>query len=565
MACKQLLQATFALLLFVFCTRALVNPILPGWNPDPTILRVGDDYFIATSTFEQFPGHPIWHSRNLVDWSIIGYGLNRRSQLDLTGVPPSGGSWAPGLRYHKGMFYLVSTTRFVYTPELRLFPRSFYVKTEDIFSNNWSDPVWFDSLGYDNDLFWDTNGDVYNTWSGINNAVQNIYGIWQNRIDLETGSPLTEAQLIFNGTLPLNSTSRPEGPHVYHVNGTYYLMIAEGGSGPQHRSTIQRGPSPSGPWENNPANPILFNGADLSLPVQWTGHADFVEAADGQWWGVALGVRPQQGNFSYLQLGRETFLFPVTWQDGWPIFNHGEPIREHMPGVLHDKPTSSTFNTSFTSKTLDHSFFYHRTPYKPFHSLTARPGYLRINASPYSPGDRDVPALLLRKQASYNESVEVRLDDFAVGDKGSNLTEAGLSAFYDDLLHNDIGVAGPDRASGETGRKIVVRTKVAAQQVGPWALVPANNTMTTTTYIPLRTDSEPVRLKVVTNSTTYTLGYAEGGDDFVFPVTFDAAAMSLPPQGNFFFKGAMWGIYNTGHGRPSLVPADFKYWTQIPE
>jgi hypothetical protein len=169
----------------------------------------------------------------------------------------------------------------------------------------------------------------------------------------------------------------------------------------------------------------------------------------------------------------------VTWENSWPIFNQGQPLSEHIPGILRDKPAASTFHVSFTSTTLDPSFFYHRTPYKPFHSLAARPGYLRINASPYAPGDRDVPALLLRKQTSYNESIEVQLDDFVAGDRGSNLTEAGLSVFYDDLLHNDIGVAGPDRGSGETRRKIVIRTKVAAQQVGPWALVPANNTVMT--------------------------------------------------------------------------------------
>jgi len=153
-----------------------------------------------------------------------------------------------------------------------------------------------------------------------------VVGIYQSKIDLETGDSLTPAEKIFAGTLPNNSSARPEGPHVYLINGTYYLLIAEGahhdyqqfvftkkaflgGTDVHHRSTIQRGPSPSGPWENNPANPILFNGANLSLPVQDTGHADIVKAPDGSWWGVALGVRPQQSNFSHIQLGGSLFHF----------------------------------------------------------------------------------------------------------------------------------------------------------------------------------------------------------------------------------------------------------------
>ncbi|KAK7435711.1 hypothetical protein VKT23_019543 [Stygiomarasmius scandens] len=186
------------------------------------------------------------------------------------------GVWAPGLRCH--IYNTLS--------ELRLFPRSFYVSTQDIFSNDWSDPVYFDFLGYDVDLFWDLNDDVYVTWSGINNATDKIYGIYQSKIDLEleTGDSPTPAEKIFAGTLPNNSSARPEGPHVYLINGTYYLLIAEGthndyqqfvsaqkaflgGTDVHHRSTIQRGPSPSGSWENDPANPILFNGANLSLPV----------------------------------------------------------------------------------------------------------------------------------------------------------------------------------------------------------------------------------------------------------------------------------------------------------
>ncbi|KAJ3986977.1 glycoside hydrolase family 43 protein [Lentinula detonsa] len=568
------LLRTLLCLVWVFAqelmdTFALINPILPGWNPDPTILRVGTDYFIATSTFEYFPGHPIYHSTNLVDWELIGHALNRPGQLSLLGTPSDAGAWAPTLRYHNGTFYLTSTVRYVYTYELRQFPRSFFVTTTDIFSNQWSDPVYFDALGYDSDLFWDSNGDVYNTWSGINNAIDKIYGIYQNKIDINTGNTLTPAELIFTGTLPDNSSARPEGPHIYLINSTYYLLIAEGGSGPEHRSTIQRGPSPSGPWENNPANPILFNGANLSLPVQYTGHADIVQAPDGAWWGVALGVRPQTvGDFDHIQLGRETFLFPVTFDTlGWPVFNHGLPLSTEIPDVLTDKSHLSTFYDPFTSPTLQNSYYFLRTPYKPFHSLTARPSFLRLLANSYALGDRDNPALILRKQTSYEETFETILDGFVTG---SNLTEAGVTVFYGDFAHNDIGVVGvSDDGSGE--RVVVTRTLSPAEQVGPWALTTTNSTVTTVTYTPLSTKSGPVKFVVVGNSTSYSLGFAEGNatetDSFgeiTYTATFDSVSMSVMPVNDFFFKGASFGVYNTGNGRPSLSPADFRYWKQTP-
>ncbi|KAF9482404.1 hypothetical protein BDN70DRAFT_853440 [Pholiota conissans] len=541
---------------------ALTNPILPGWNPDPTILRVGKDYFIATSTFEYFPGHPIYHSTDLIDWTLIGHALNRPSQLSLLGTPSDAGSWAPGLRYHDGAFYLTSTTRYVYTNELRLFPRSFYVKTNNIFSNDWSDPIYFDALGYDTDLFWDTNGDVYCTWSGINNAVDKIYSIWQNKIDLAMGNSLTPAVDIFEGTLPPNSSARPEGPHIYLINSTYYLLIAEGGTDIHHRSTIQRGPSPSGPWENNPSNPILFNGADLSLPVQDTGHADIVQAPDGSWWGVALGVRPQNGNFSHIQLGRETFLFPVTWESGWPVFNHGKPLSTIVEDVPHSmsaqKPSKQFYFNTFDSLQLDSSFYFVRTPYKAFSSLTARPGYLRLFGNSYAPGDRDSSALLLRKQTSYEESFETELE-FNPRD---NLTEAGVTIYYGDFLHNEIGITG-DRDGGK-GRSIVVRTIIQAAQIGPWALTTTNATIITVNYIPLKTATEPVKFTIVGNSTSYSLGFAEMGENWKFPAVIDASTLSLAPAGGFFFKGASFGIYNTGNGKPTLSPADFAYWKQNP-
>ncbi|KAF9267110.1 hypothetical protein L218DRAFT_920869 [Marasmius fiardii PR-910] len=582
-------------------THALINPILPGWNPDPSLLRVGEDYFLATSTFEYFPGIPIYHSKDLLNWDLVGHALNRPSQLGLYGTPSDAGVWAPALRYHDGVFYLATTTRYVYSPELRLFPRSFYVTTTDIFSNEWSDPIYVDSLGYDLDLFFDPSGDVYASWSGNNNAKDKIYGIYQSKIDIKTGNSLGPSDLIFTGTLPNNSSARPEGPHVYFINGTYYLIIAEGGTDIHHRVTVQRGSSPSGPWENNPANPILFNGANLTNEVQWTGHSDIMQDANGSWWGSALGVVPQQGNLSHIQLGRQTFFFPVTWESGWPVFNGGKPLTLHLEGVLEDKQPVQGYSLEFTflnttqttksslksldpegSPVLDDTFYTLRTPQKPFHSLTARQGFLRLFGNAYRVGDRDTPALLLRKQGGYKETFEVVLDDYSpragtpgggVGTENGGREEAGITILYSDFLHQDIGVIA---ANGTERRAVVTRTIVQAKQVGPWALSSENNTAITETTHPLDTTSGPVKLTIKTDGRQYQLGFAEaaeggeGGESEVFGDTtwtggVDAAALSLPVPGGFFFKGVSFGAYNTGTGRASLTPADLRYWKQTPE
>ncbi|KAJ8079244.1 hypothetical protein PM082_021744 [Marasmius tenuissimus] len=588
------------LLLGATVVKALINPILPGWNPDPSFVRVGDDYFVATSTFEYFPGVPIYHSKDLVNWELINHALSKPSQLALYGTPSDAGVWAPALRYHDGVYYLATTTRYVYTAELRLFPRSFYVTTTDIFSGEWSDPIYVDGLGYDLDLFFDPSGDVYASWAGINSFTEKIYSIYQTKIDLKTGNSLSPVNLIFKGTLENNSTARPEGPHVYLINDTYYLLIAEGGTDIGHRVTIQRGPSPSGPWENNPANPILFNGADLSNEVQWTGHADILQAPDGSWWGTALGVVPQRGNLSHIQLGRQTFLFPVTWSDGWPVFNDGEPITTHLEGVLEDKQPVQTYFNQFTSvnetqtttKTalesldpegsiaLDDTFYTLRTPQKSFHSLTASPGHLRLYGNGFKPGDRDTPALLLRKQGAYNETFEVVLDGFTprssgagggVGTENGGREEAGITVLYSDFLHQDIGIIGANGT--EEGRQIVSRTIVHAKQVGPWALSSDNNTVITETKFPLNSTARSVKLTIRSDGVQYELGYAEAQDEdeeseafgeTTWAATVDAAELSLPVAGGFFFKGVSFGAYNTGGGRASLTPADFRYWKQTP-
>ena len=272
------------------------NPVIPGFHPDPSICKAGEDYYLACSSFEYFPGVPIFRSRDLRHWEQAGNALERPCQLVLPeSVPCSGGIWAPTLRFHDGRFFLVTTN---------MWGGGNLLFTADKPEGPWSNPVTIGrQLHVDPDLAWDAGGTCYLTVAGIEQA----------RLDTATGALLEEPRSLWSGTL-----GHPEAPHLYQVDGTWYLMIAEGGTERGHCISIARASSPEGPFAPCPANPILTHRSTTD-PVQNTGHGDLVQANDGSWWLVFLGVRPKGGSPGYHALGRETFLAPVTWEDGWPV------------------------------------------------------------------------------------------------------------------------------------------------------------------------------------------------------------------------------------------------------
>ena len=282
------------------------NPIIPGFFPDPSICRVGDDYYLVNSSFEFFPGVPLWHSKDLANWEQIGYVLTRESQLPLGNAWTSGGIYAPTIRYHDGRFYMITTNCGG--------GGNFYVWTDDIYGE-WSDPVWIDQGGIDPSLFWDDDGKVYYIGSGMS----------QFQIDLATGKKLSETRQIWTGT----GGRCPEGPHMYKKDGWYYLMIAEGGTEYGHMQTIARSRSVWGPFESCPRNPILSHRDDIGSPFQAVGHADMVEDPNGNWWMVFHAIRPTAAQLHHI--GRETMLAPMVWdEDGWPVVNGGKSVTPIM-------------------------------------------------------------------------------------------------------------------------------------------------------------------------------------------------------------------------------------------
>ncbi|MFC8365601.1 glycoside hydrolase family 43 protein [Streptomyces griseorubiginosus] len=274
------------------------NPVVPGFHPDPSVCRVGDDYYLVCSSFEYFPGIPVFHSRDLMHWTQIGNALDRPGQLRLPReLLSSAGLYAPTLRHHDGRFWLVVTN--VGGGGNMLF-------TATDAAGPWSDPIPLPGVpGIDPDLAWDEDGTCWCT----------IAGVQQVRIDPVTGETFGEPRRIWSGT---PGAKAPEAPHLYRIGDHWYLLIAEGGTERGHGVAIARGPSPSGPFEPCPHNPVLTH-RGTERPIQNTGHADLVQAPDGSWWMVLLGVRPRGGTPGWHVLGRETFLVPVEWVDGWPV------------------------------------------------------------------------------------------------------------------------------------------------------------------------------------------------------------------------------------------------------
>lgn len=290
------------------------SPIIPGYYPDPSICRVGEDYFLVTSSFEYFPGVPIFTSRDLVSWRQLGNVLDRRSQLNVQSRigGASGGIYAPTIRHHDGRFWMCTTN-------IHDIMRGHLIVHSTDPAGPWSDPVYAEGLlGIDPDLAWDADGICWMTWSDVMRG-----GLSQARIDPLSGAVLSEPTEIWRGT----GAAHAEGPHLIRRGAWWYLIAAEGGTHTGHMVTVARSRRIDGPFESNPANPILTH---RSLPhaVQSTGHADLVELPDGTWAMVHLATRPR-GSFPKWHVnGRETFLVGIDWVDDWPVVAEDRPVVE---------------------------------------------------------------------------------------------------------------------------------------------------------------------------------------------------------------------------------------------
>ncbi len=479
------------------------NPVIPGFHPDPSVCRVGEDYYLVTSSFEYFPGVPIFHSRDLVHWRQLGHCLTRPSQLPLAKAGASGGIFAPTLRHHAGRFWMVTTNVSA--------GKHLIVSAEDP-AGEWSEPLWLEHGWIDPSLFFDDDDKVYFTSNGPG-------GIVQSELDLESGRLIGEPRLVWAGT----GGQAPEAPHLYKIGGRYYLMIAEGGTEYGHMETIARGDSPWGPFEPCPRNPILSN-RSRGRRLQCTGHGDLLQDHTGQWWMVFLATRPV-GYPPAHHLGRETCLAPVTWDaDGWPLVNGDGTVDLEVEAPIPPPcrwPAAPT-RDDFDAPALGLAWNFLRNPHADDWSLAARPGWLRLRGSAVTLDAEDSPAWVGRRQQHLACEVRTRLDFAPAHDR----EEAGLVAYMNPRHHYEIAVLG---------QRVIVRRRIGSLTavVAEVAVPPGP--------VELGIAAEPQRYRFLLNGVCL----AEGETKY----------LATEVAGGF--TGVYFALYATGNGERSVAPADF--------
>ncbi|HBE77184.1 MAG TPA: glycoside hydrolase 43 family protein [Firmicutes bacterium] len=401
------------------------NPILRGFNPDPSVLRVGDDYYIATSTFEWFPGVQIHHSRDLIHWQLIVRPLNRLSQLNMTGNPNSGGIWAPCLSYANGIYYLIYTDVKSFSGIFRD-THNYLLTTTDI-RGDWSDPVYLNSSGFDPSLFHDNDGRKWllNMVTDHRQGKKVHAGILLQEYSPAEKSLVGPVYKIFSGT----ELDYVEAPHLYKKNGYYYLITAEGGTGLGHAVTLARSKSLTGPYDLAPGNPILTSKDDSILPLQKAGHASLVETQTGEWYMVHLCGRPlpARGRFN---LGRETGIQKVVWtEDGWLTLATGgnHPTLETVaPDLPEYRFQPQPDRDDFESPDLNIHLQTLRIPLnEEFMTLKERPGFLRLRGSE-SLSSKHHQTLVARRQQAFCYTATTCLEF----DPQNHQQMAGLICFY---------------------------------------------------------------------------------------------------------------------------------------
>ena len=425
------------------------NPVLAGYFPDPTITKRtnadgSEDFYMAVSSFVMTPGLPILHSKDLVNWQLIGHALERDSQFDMRGQQISQGIYAPTIRYHDGVFYLINTTVATQTTK-----GGNFIMTATDPTGPWSDPIWLPEVpGIDPDIFFDDDGKIYithNAEAPREALYEGHRAIWLWQYDPVQKAVVKDSKkLLVNGGVDL--AKKPiwiEAPHLIKHNGWYYLICAEGGTADQHSEVVFRSKSlnePFVPWQKNP----ILTQRDLAPnrpdPVTTAGHADFVQLADGTWWAVFLATRAYDEQ--YFNAGRETFLLPVSWQDGWPmILPQGEvlPMRPALPASLVGKmqtvaePLTGNFSwrDDFTSSTLSKHWYQLREHSKAKLQLDGQ--QLQLNPAA-SLATLEQPAFVARRQQHLHYDASTALTVPAAG------SSAGLVAFQNEQYHYYLGV-----------------------------------------------------------------------------------------------------------------------------
>ncbi|MDR2039957.1 MAG: glycoside hydrolase family 43 protein [Bacteroidales bacterium] len=506
------------------------NPILQGCYPDPAITRKGNDYYLVCSSFAFFPGVPIFHSNDLVNWKQIGHVLNRSSQLKVHDAGMSAGVYAPDIRYnpHNDTFYMITTQ----------FAGGFgniAVKTKDP-AKGWSDPYKLNFGGIDPAFFFDDDGKAYVVHNDAPDTGKELYNghrvikIWEYDLYKDQVIAGTD-KIIVNGGVDI--TQKPiwiEAPHIYKKNERYYLMCAEGGTGGWHSEVIFVSDNPKGPYMPAPNNPILtqrYFSSNRKNKVDWAGHADLIEGPDGKYYGVFLAIRPNEKD--RVNTGRETFILPVDWSGEFPVFENGLiPISPKliMPKGIENKngkegfiPNGNfTYTDNFNNKQLDYRWIGIRGPREDFVDLTKN----GLKIKPFDTNIKEIKptSTLFFRQQHNIFSATVTMDYTPVSEKDL----AGIVCYQKESFNYLFGVTKKDKdyylvlQRTENGKSIIL----AKQKIDT---------------------NKPIQLQVEANGDDYKFNYSINNPDFKNLGTVSGDILSTNVAGGF--TGNLIGLHTT--------------------
>lgn len=516
------IKILFALLLiftgktFSQNTPGYINPVIRGINPDPSICRVGNDFYMVTGS-NMYPGIPVYHSKDLVNWQLKGYCLTRASHFFLDRNNNSPVIYAPTLRYNKGVFYMITTDV--------AGGGNFFVTATDP-AGPWSDPVQIDREVFDPSLFFDDNGKVYYTRRG-DFKDKNIV---QAEIDITTGKLLTPLKGISKGLVSTDT----EAPHIFKKAGWYYLTMGEGGSRALHMQTIARSKSPWGPFEKNPGNPVISQHNAWWYHIRALGHADFIDAPDGSNWAVCLGTRHSSYD-AFSVIGRETFLLPVEWKNGWPVVKpeYKYYLRINTPVLPLQPFPEEPVRDDFVSNQLALKWNRLAYPLSTWFSLTERPGYLRLHGTAEPLAFSKQVAFVGLRQKEMSGECSSAMEFTPATDK----EEAGITVFQTANYHYDLFI------TLRNGKQSVVLRKTVGDISQETAVLPVSG--------------NGFQLKIVIGPDNYHFlinqnnGWLELGKGITNLIATEVAQV---------WTGAYIGMYSTGNGTDCKNPADFDWF-----
>ena len=534
-----------------------INPIISGAHPDPSICRVGDDFYIVNSSFEYFPGLPIHHSKDLVNWELIGHGLHREDQcngeMNLVDVQSDGGIHAPTIRYHKGKFYIITTNVYNSGDGKPGLMRNFIITAKNP-SGPWSDPHIIEGApGIDPDIFFDSNGKVY--FIGTHNPgdmnSNGIGEIWVQELDIKNWMLKGKRKTVWDGVFGCCT----EGPHIYKEHGLYYLLVAEGGTGKNHAVMMAASENIFGPYEENPRNPVLTTRhVTEDYFVNSTGHADMIELPDKRWYMVSLGKRNDIDGDA--NMGRETYLTPMVWEPtivkwqqvtetNWEPVNYLFPVASPLTGKVEryeklpfqDKPQykNNTFKDDFLFPKLDLEWTFIRVPQKNTYSLEANIGSLRLYTKPGTIENRKRFSMIGFRQRESDFEYQVKMEFAPKDDK----VESGIIHYQKERNYLSNTVYKENKRF-YLEQRLKEKDKINEKTIK---------------RILLKDYKNNILFKVVSKNAKYTFYYSlNDGENFKYFTSLDAIKML-----DRNYTGALLGVFSTSNGNKSSDYADYDW------